>query len=574
MATGADALCQSLEACGVECVFGLPGTQSVPLYEGLRRSRIRSVLATHELSASFMANGYHRASGRLAALFTIQGPGFTYALAGLAEARHDSAALVYLVGRGDSARPFSFQALDQRSMAVSVVKGILSVERVGEIPARIREACDLALGGEPGPVMVEWSAGALTAPAPAEGPGTPPARRAPPPSRAAVEAACGFLAAARRPLLVVGLGAAGAARAVLRLAEALGAPVVTSTSGRGVVPEDHPLSVGFDSARCDTGVLNELVADSDAVLVLGCKLTAAGTADFALRLPEASLVRVDASPEVLESGYTARYPVHGAVEDVVEDLVAAAGRRARGGWDRAEIAGWRRRLRGSGPVEPEPRLHGVSPPSAEAFFGALRRALPRDGILVLDSGLHQTLARRHFEVLSPRGLLLPSDFQSMGFALPAAIGARLAAPERPAVALLGDGGLRMSGMEILTAVRERLALTVVVFNDGYLNRIRLQQLARYGSEMSVDIPGADLETFAAAVGAEYAALENGDAAETLARAIGSGGVTLVEVRVGDSPAVRWAGAKGKVRAAARRALGPTALERLKRVLRRGRMARR
>lgn len=551
MRSGAEALADALADCGVRCIFGLPGTQNVPLYEAVRRRRIRSVLATHELAASFMANGYHRAGGGLPALFAIPGPGFTYALTGVAEARHDSAALLLVVGKVEASRPFAFQALDQESVARPLVKGAISIERAGEVPGRVREACELAVGGEPGPVLLQWSPEGVAAEAAPAAP-VPEARRAPP-AEAPLAVAAARLAAARRPLLLVGQGASDSAELVVALAEALSAPVATTTSGRGIVPEDHPLAVGFDSARGETRTLNELVELADAVLVLGCKLTAAGTADFALQLPRERLIRVDASAEVLAAGYPAECAIHGAVADVLPGLVAAARRsRGAGGWPLPEVQAWRRRLRDLDPSRnPEPLVQGVEPRTAAAFFAALRAALPRDGILVLDSGLHQALARRHFDVLSPRGLLLPSDFQSMGYALPAAIGARLAAPHRPVVALLGDGGFLMSGMEMLTAVRERVDLTVIVFNDGYLNRIRLQQFLSYGRPANVDILNPDYEAFAGAVGARYAVLE-GDAAAVLADAVRGQGVSLLEVRLGDSPAIRRARGKGLVHGAARR----------------------
>jgi acetolactate synthase-1/2/3 large subunit len=215
-----------------------------------------------------------------------------------------------------------------------------------------------------------------------------------------------------------------------------------------------------------------------------------------------------------------------------------------------------------GATEPEPAVYGARPSTAAAFFAALRAALPRNGIVVADSGLHQTLLRRHFDVLATRGLLFPSDFQSMGFGLPAAIGARLAAPTRPVVALIGDGGFAMSGLELLTAVREKIPLTVVVFVDGALNRIRLTQLERYGRSAHVDLLNPDFALFAKAVGARYAKCD-GDAERVLQRAIASGDVTLVEVHVGDSPAVHAARVQGLARAAVRRVAGPRVAEALR-----------
>jgi acetolactate synthase-1/2/3 large subunit len=568
-ANGAELLCNTLEALGVTHVFGVPGTQNILLYDALRRSGIRSVLTTHELAASFMANGYYRASGRVAPLSTIPGPGFTYALTGLAEALHDSAAVLHLVGqpaiRAD--KRFGFQSLDQGGIAAPLVKRVYSVNRIEEIPRAVPEAFRLALSGEPGPVLLQWSRDALNTSVPpggfdppSPGPASPGTAEGPFTGDARVEEAAALLGAARRPVLLAGQGAAAAAGQVQRLAESVAAPVFTTASGRGVLPEDHPLALGFDFVRSDVRTLNELIGSSDCVLALGCKLTQIGTGGYLLDLPSDRLIHVDASGEVLGANYPARMTIQGRVEAVLDRLDPAV-RRLRGspsdGWSLGEIEAWKKRLRVTPPGSSvlEPVVQGVKPETAEEFFGALRRALPRNCIVVTDSGLHQGLVRRHFDVLAPRGLILPSDFQSMGFGLPAAIGAKLAAPERPVVVVLGDGGFAMSGMELLTAVREKIPLTVIVFNDGRLNLIRLQQFANFGRSESVDILNPDFEDFARAVGARYALVDH-DPEDILRNAVESSHVTLVEVRMADSRAIRRARTKGFTRETARRTLGP------------------
>jgi len=560
---GAELLCNTLESLGVEHVFGVPGTQNVLLYDALQRSNIRSVLATHELGASFMANGYYRASGRVAPLITIPGPGFTYALTGLAEALHDSAAVLHIVGQPAAMadKKFGFQALDQGGIAGPLVKHVYYIRQVDEIPRMVEDAYGLALSGEPGPVLLQWSKDALaslpTLPFEQPLPGTV---RGPLLNDLLVEKAAALLGAARRPVLLVGQGAVNSVELVQQLAELIASPVFTTSSGRGVLPEDHALALGFDFNRGDVHVLNDMIRLSDCVLALGCKLTDPGTSGFQLELPSDRLIHVDASEEVLGANYPARLPILGTVEAVLGRLLPAVRRLPRvsaGGWTRDEIEDWKKRLRvvPTGTLVLEPVVHGVMPTTAGSFFAALRRILPRNGIVVTDSGLHQGLVRRHFDVLAPRGLILPSDLQSMGFGLPAAIGAKLASPERPVVVVLGDGGFAMSGMELLTAVREKIPLTVIVFNDGRLNLIRLQQFSNFGRSESVDILNPDFGAFAAAVGARYA-LVDGNAEGVLRSAVGSTHVTLVEVLVGDSPAIHLIRAKGFTRETARRVLGP------------------
>jgi acetolactate synthase-1/2/3 large subunit len=566
MITGADILCRILEDRGVSCVFGVPGTQTILLHEALRRSRIRVVVPSHELAASFMANGYYRASGRIAPIVTIPGPGFTYALTGLAEALHDSAALLHIVGCAPGTDPRQhFQALDQRSIAGPLVKGTHRIDAVDEIVPVVEEALRLAVGGEPGPVLLEWTREALEAGA---SPAPPGARTSPAGlDGEIVERAAGRLAASRRLVLLVGQGCADAPEPLRELAELLGAPVVTTGSGRGVLPEDHPLALGFDFVRSAAETANELFREADLVLALGCKLGASATAGFRLHLPQERLVRVDTSLDALQANYPADLAILATAEAFLASVTPAVRRLRHGGsaWSPAELTAWRTRLR-TGIDEPEPVVRGVRPSTAAAFFSALRAALPRDGIVVADSGLHQTLLRRHFDVLANRGLIFPGDFQSMGFGLPAAIGARLAQPGRPVVAVIGDGGFAMSGLELLTAVRERIPITVVVFVDGALNRIRLEQLARYGHSAHVDLLSPDFAALAAALGARYLRCE-ADAEGLLRGAIASDEVTLVEVSVGDSAAIHLSRVKGLAKGTARRALGPGRLESLRRGLR-------
>jgi len=575
VASGAELLCNTLESLGVECVFGVPGTQNVLLYDALKRSGIRSVLATHELAASFMANGYYRASGRVAPLVTIPGPGFTYALTGLAEALHDSAAVLHIVGQppASAEKKFGFQALDQGGIAGPIAKRVYSMNRIDEIPGMVAEAYALALSGEPGPVVLQWSREALAGiPERQFDPPSPAPAGRPPAGESLVVEAATLLGAAKRPVLLAGQGAAGAVGRVRQLAELITSPVFTTASGRGVLPEDHTLALGFDLVRSEVGVLNEMIRLSDCIVALGCKFTSAGTGGFLLELPSDRLIRVDASEEVLEANYPARLSILGTVEAVLDRLIPAVGRHARphdGGWTPDEIGNWKKRLRVMPETSvPEPVVHGVAPATAGSFFAALRRVLPRNGIVVTDSGLHQGLVRRHFEVLAPRGLIMPSDFQSMGFGLPAAIGAKFSAPERPVVAVIGDGGFAMTGMELLTAIREKIPLTVIVFNDGRLNLIRLQQFANFGRSESVDILNPDFGAFAAAVGARYA-LVDGNAEKVLRIAVESDDVTLVEVRAGDSPAIYLSRARGLTRETARRALGPGIVRWIKNRLRRG-----
>jgi acetolactate synthase-1/2/3 large subunit len=353
-------------------------------------------------------------------------------------------------------------------------------------------------------------------------------------------------------VLLAGQGAFPGVHSLRQIVDSAGVPVVTTPSARGILPEDHPAAMGFDVLRGGIDTVNELFERSDLILAVGCKLGHNGSAGFQLRLPEATLVRIDRSAEVLASNFPASLSIRGDAAAALELIAAGTGNgRGPGAWTDAELGSYRERIRRSDPSAADPAVAGSGNGRASGFFAWLRAAVPRDTILVTDSGLHQVLARRWFEVLSPRGLILPSDFQSMGFGIPAGIGARIAAPERPIVVLAGDGGLLMSGLEITTAVRERLPLLVIVFNDGKLNQIRWQQLRDSGHPFGVDLAELEIESFATAIGAGYLAYDPVPDAEALTRVFAGSRPTILEVKVDDSWSMRSQAAGAKLKSVAR-----------------------
>ena len=384
----------------METVFGLPGTQNVALFEALRKSRLRTIVATHELGASFMANGYARASGRPGVLLTIPGPGFTYSLTGLAEALLDSVPVLSIVGGPAEApgRRFQLQALDQRAVVASLVKRIFDLESAEGIEATLAEAHAVSRAGEPGPVVVQVSPRILSEEAAA-----PSAFSGAQPSKApAVDEIALRLSGAQRVVLYVGQGANGAAAELLQLMETLKAPLVTTTSGRGVVPETHPWVLSFD--RRSVQVLNELVESANLVLALGCKFSHNGAHGFRLRLAPDRLIHVDASEAVLGANYDASLTLAADVPSVIRGLLdhrPSLGRSSGSGFSEDEVGQWKRRITDAAPRGTEATIRGARPTSIEGFFAALRRAMPAESCLVLDSGWHQMMARRYFRVLRP-----------------------------------------------------------------------------------------------------------------------------------------------------------------------------
>jgi acetolactate synthase-1/2/3 large subunit len=539
---GAQLICKMLYELGARHVFGMPGTQNVRLYEALRTSGLRSILATNETAAAFMAAGYARASGRVGVLTTIPGPGFVHALAGVVEAQHDSVPLLWLTQRRtDEARAFQLQRIDQAAMANPVVKRCIYVEHARDLEQKLWEAYAETQSNEPGPVLVEIAEPLL-------GIECPRATAQVSDANVPVDIAplMALLSASTRPLIYAGQGAQAAAHEVRRLAARLRAPVLFTSSGRGVLPDTDELAFVQDFSLGLGRVVPEMIERADLVLALGCKFTHNGSAGNRLRLPANKLVRIDSSAQVLAANYPARLAICAPVEDVLRQLVRAA--LPRSAWNDHELTAWHERLGADNslPITHEPVLADAATGSIRDFFRELAVATDGHAIHVADAGLHQVLTRRYAIAEQPRGLLCPSDFQSMGFGLPGAIGAALARPDACVIACVGDGGLASSVGELLTAVRERIDLVVVVFNDGRLNLIRRQQVRQFGHESSVALRTPDYAVLAAAIGCSYTPA-TGDLDRVAAWAVSGSGVRLVELRLVDPPSVRLQQVRSAVR---------------------------
>jgi len=559
-------LCRQLERLGVEHVFGLPGTGNLTLFDELRRSRIRVVAPAHELSASFMANGYYRASGRPGVVAAVAGPGLAFAVPGLAEARLDSAAVLCITGArpGQETVGRRFQEIPQRSLLAPIVKACFRIrtgDQMGEVAAR---ALETAAGGEPGPVLLEIEDDAWSGAAPDRPPGARASQGHAGPAAALV---LDRLKAARLPIFLVGQGAQGGGAELRRMAEALGAPVLASTSGRGALPEDHPLSFALDRLPAGVGTAREMVDAADLVVVLGCGLSHNATWGFRLEIPSDKLLRVDAAmDERARERYAASDSIEADVPALLDALVGLI-QEGRAGiseasWTDEHLEAWRGDRDGGSEGLPDPIFPGDLEP--REFFSRLREALPRETIVVTDSGHHEMMLRRHFTVLSPRGLVAPSDFQAMGFGVPASVGAALACPDRPVVAVVGDGGLRATGMEMATAARAGASVVVLALADGHFGLIRRQQLEQFGHSEATRLPHFELESFAASVGAEYRRID-GDPAPAVGLALEEGGVHLLEVRLEDASGVRRQALRQRAREGLREALGPRGITLLKRL---------
>lgn len=531
---GSDLVVRALADAGARFTFGIPGTHNIELYDALDRSEcVTPILVTDEQSASFMADGLSRTSDTIGVVNLVPGAGVTHALSGIAEALMDNVPMVVLACgiRSDTGRAFQLHDIDQSALLRPVTKALLRPKSAGEIYSMVRRAFALARSGTPGPVAVEIPAELylLTSEVAAGPRGYDiPDVPAPQPYPADVRDAAELLAAARHPLLYVGAGAAGAGPLLVQLAETLPAPVATTIQGKGVFPESHPLWLWNGLGRSTPRFVREITEAADVMLAIGCRFSEVGTASYGFTPPE-DLVHVDINPDVLNRNFRARIAITSDAAEFVRELLPLLVQGIRRDDPARTIAEghrqvqdeWRRERSGD----------RVTP---AAFFGALQRLAP-DAIYATDSGNGTFLAMEHLRLDTPRRFIGPIDYSCMGYAIPAAIGAKLANPDRDVIALAGDGALLMTGLEILTAAALGSAPLVCVLRDGELAQIAQFQRTSLDRDTCSVLPPFRLESFAAAVNAEFLlASADGDLDDVLGRALASsraGRAVVVQIAI-------------------------------------------
>ena len=474
--TGADIVVRALEDEGIPFTFGIPGTHNIELYDSLARStKVRPILVTDEQSASFMADGVARSSGMLAAANVVPGAGLTHALSGIAEAYLDGIPMLVLACgiRRDTGKSYQLHAVDQLAIARPVTKAQFLIEKGADLYGTIRRACRMARAAPAGPVFVEVPAEHyifrhdVDLDAYAEQPDAQPTFRA-----ADLDQARGLLAAGRRPLLYLGLGAAGAA-----------APPF----------------------------VQKIAAGCDVTLAIGCRFSEVGTGSYGLEVP-GKLVHVDIDPSVLDRNYRADLPVVAdagpfiaallsnlparQVDPALRESIRTGHAKVWSGWD--------------APADADK----VTPPQ---LLKAVQELIGPAAIYTTDSGNGTFLAVECLRLDRPRSFLAPLDYSCMGYAVPAALGAALACPGRPVVSLAGDGAFLMTGLELLTAAQLQLPVMVLLLRDRELAQIAQFQQTALGRKSCSELPDYDLPAFCRAVGAEYLMLARNAEIESVLR---------------------------------------------------------
>lgn len=528
----------ALEQLGVRHTLGIPGVHNTELYDELNNSAaITPVLVTHEGGGAFMADAISRVSDTgIGTLVIVPAAGFTHAASGIGEAFLDGIPMLVLTGgtRTDTGRRYQLHAIDQMALAAPLTKAAFRVERHADVVPTIFEAYRIATGGQPGPVLVEiplnlqifpGEAGEL----PRWTPPSPPAA----PDPALIGRAADRLLAAARPGLFVGWGARAATAEVAALAELLGAPVSTTLQGLASFPADHPLHAGFGFSPSAVPAARNAFAGCDALLAVGTRFSEIPTGSFAAAVPEA-LVHVDIDPQAIGANYPAAVGIAGDARTVLTALVDEVRRRGGRAGDADALA--RQIARDKAAWREEWYAHDsrgrVNP---ARFFDGLRRQVADDAVTVLDDGNHTYLAAELFPIHRGGRLLTPTDFNAMGYAVPAAIGARLARPDSEVVAIVGDGCFMMTCMEIATAAARELGIVVFVFRDGALSQIAQAQQIPYNRTPCTTLGRLNVAGVAMATGAAYVALaDDGAIDDAIAQArahAAAGRPVVVEVAI-------------------------------------------
>ncbi len=500
MMTGAQALAETLQAEGAECVFGIPGAQQNELWDALKSQRLGYMLVTHEFSAATMADGYARSTGRPGVLCVVPGPGLTNALGGIGEALLDSVPLVCVVGdvaNGERGRPFQVHALNQTGLLQQVTKRVFVTQTAAEIPAAVRQAFQLAASGEPGPAGVVVPYNLLIETSRYQSP--PLGAPALPLDEAALQRALRILQNRRTQVgIYAGLGCMDYAPTLTRVAELLQAPVATSICGKGVIDETHPLAVGWGYGPQATSTAEAVFKDVDLVLAIGVRYSEVSTGFYSQ--PNKPLIHVDINADNLGRVMPAQVCVHADAGVFLGMLLEQADCLRRPENARLHEAVRRHKSHEQRHQDRHHARCGVDP---MAFIKALRRLTCRDALCFVDVTLSQYWAAEAFTTYQPRTVFNPTDNQAMGWSIPASLGAQRVHPGSQVVTITGDGCFLMSAMEISTAARESLPVKFFVLDDQAYQYMQALQRPAYLRTTATVLARLDYRALAHGWGVAY-----------------------------------------------------------------------
>lgn len=530
---GAQVLWQELAAQGVEVVFGYPGGAILPAYHARGDLPVRHVLVRHEQGAGHMADGYARASGKVGVAIATSGPGATNLTTPIATAMLDSSPIVCITGQVPT--PMlgrdAFQETDVMGVTMSITKHNFLVTKPDDVGPSIRKAFEIARSGRPGPVLVDITKDAQqkdvekVRPLPEEA--SQPI--SPELDLSLLEAAVELINSARKPLIFAGNGViqSGASGLLLRFAEKTGIPVTQTLLGLGGFPGSHPLSLGMMGMHGEAWV-NSAIQEADLLIACGMRFDDRVTGRLETYAPGAKKIHLEIDPSEINKNVRVDVPLVGDLSDSLAALLPLVEEKEHREW-----FDWIDQIRTDSAVFDIQRLPDTGRLFAAHVIHDLWRLTGGNAVIVTDVGQHQMWEAQYYRHEKPRQLITSGGLGTMGFALPAAMGARFARPDDEIWAIVGDGGFQMTACELSTCAQERLKLNVAIINNRYLGMVRQWQEFFYNREYeATPLANPDFVKLAEAHGLEGLRVERRDqVAEAVKQARHSEGTTVIDFRV-------------------------------------------
>lgn len=477
--TGAEIIWECLIREGVDVVFGYPGGAILPTYDAMTKyPQIHHVLTRHEQGATHMADGYARASGKVGVAIATSGPGATNMVTGIATAMMDSSPIVCITGQVGSRAlgTDAFQETDVTGVTLPVTKHNYLVTKPGDIARVLREAFYIAKSGRPGPVLVDITKDAQQLTAEFDWEGVPPKLPGYRPSLRALpseyERALELINSAKRPVILAGQGIklSGATAQVLELADTARIPIAVTLLGLGVIPASSQYNLGMMGMHGEAWV-NQAIQQADLLIALGMRFDDRVTGNLKTYAPHAKKIHVEIDPSEVNKNVHVDVPLIGDLREVLEELLPKVRTSDRGEWW-SKIA----EMKGDSAVRDIQSLPDNGHLYAAHVINDLWRATKdRETIVVTDVGQHQMWEAQYYHHEKPRSLITSGGLGTMGFALPAAIGAKFACPEKDVWVVVGDGGFQMTSCELATAEQEGIKVNVAIINNAFLGMVRQWQ---------------------------------------------------------------------------------------------------
>jgi acetolactate synthase-1/2/3 large subunit len=534
--TGAEIVWATLVGEGVETVFGYPGGAILPIYDALRKfPPIHHVLVRHEQGAAHMADGFARASGKVGVAMATSGPGATNLITGIATAMLDSIPMVCITGNVSSKvlGTDAFQEVDITGITLPVTKHNFLVTRTEDIAAAIRLAFQIAQSGRPGPVLVDITKDAQQATATFDFAAAEPKPYRPHPmlrvEDAGLAQAAELIRNAKRPVILAGHGVSesGAMEQVRTLAERAQIPVALTLLGLGCFPASHPLNLGMMGMHGESWV-NHAIQEADLLIACGMRFDDRVTGSLSTYALKAKKIHIEIDPAEINKNVKVDVALIGDLRDVLEQLLPRVGGRDGSAWIRSIDAS-----KGASAVHDIKNLPDMGHLYAAHVIHDIWRITGGDAIVVTDVGQHQMWEAQYFHHEQPRSLVTSGGLGTMGFALPAAIGAKFACPDKEVWVVAGDGGFQMTAAELSTIAQEKIKINIAIINNGFLGMVRQWQQFFYdGNYESTPLISPDFVKLADAHGLEGLAVRTRpDVASAVARARSAKGTFLLNFLV-------------------------------------------